>query len=192
MYSLPGSPPTATIWPRCTFAPKPTARSASRVVRASSICRAPIYSASRESQRQAWPLGWGGSGVRGGLLAPAALDVAQHLGVHERVAERLDRRQVDGAAAAVRLDEGGHLPAGAAGTVLDPAQVHDAVHGLVRDLGGELVAGRVQRRERERPGAGSRRAVAQVVGQAVAQGGHPRADPGARLVPAEQAADLPA
>src|SRR5438477_592646 len=61
--------------------------------------------------------------------------------------DRRDRRQIGGPKDAVRLHQNRHLATVAAHSVRHPADVHDAVHGLVGYLERELVAGDIQRRE---------------------------------------------
>ena len=61
---------------------------------------------------------------------------------------------------AARLDVDGHLSLVAALALIDPGQVHHAVHGLVRQLRGELDVGAIEGRERPRAEIQARRRAA--------------------------------
>ena len=66
------------------------------------------------------------------------------------MSERPDGDHVGVPEQPVWLHEDGHLASVATGSLRDEADVHDPVHGLVRDLGRKLVVGHVQRGEGER------------------------------------------
>src|SRR5262245_16687673 len=83
-------------------------------------------------------------------LSPRTSDVSHHQRIHHEVAERGDRRQISDAKRPVRPHKYCHLAATTADTVWHPTDVHDAVHGLVRDLQRELVVGHIQRGEQMR------------------------------------------
>jgi hypothetical protein len=107
------------------------------------------------------------------------------------VPERRDRGHVGGSKQTVSLYQDGHLAAVAAGRVWDPAHVHDAVHGPVGDLRGELVVEQVERGEGERVEVRAGWDVAQIRRQPVAERRHPGAEAGVRVVPTEQLPELP-
>ena len=95
----------------------------------------------------------------GALFVGGTGDEDAYYTADDQVPERLDRGHVGVAGQAVGLDQDRHLPAPAV-AVGDPADVEDAVHRLVRDLGRELVLGQVQRLEADGAQLRPARAVA--------------------------------
>ena len=89
--------------------------------------------------------------------------------IDDPMPERLDQRHVSLPEPTARLDVDGHLSLVAVFALVDPGQVHHAVHGLVRHLGGELDVGAVERHEGQGAEIQIRRRVAQVLWQAVGQ-----------------------
>src|SRR5580704_7102008 len=142
------------------------------------------------SQAAAPPLALSGGRFTLRPFLPAPLHRPEHLWVDDQVAEWLDRGHVRIPEEAIRLHVDRHLTTVAPAPLGDPAEVQNAVHRLVCNLGGELVVGHVERCEREtlefRPGRG-----AQVIRQPLAQRRHPRPESPARAVQAEQLTELP-
>lgn len=93
------------------------------------------------------------------MRLPRQLELSEHDWVDNHVPERLDRSHVGGAEESVWLHEDGHL-ATVPPPVGEEPYVYDPVHRAIGDLGGELVVGDVQRRERERLQLRSRRLAA--------------------------------
>ena len=83
--------------------------------------------------------------------------------------ERPDERHVCAPEPAAWLDVDGHLSLVAAFALIDPSQVHHAVHGLVRQFRSKFDVGAIEGRERQRVEMQIRRGVAQIVWQSVGQ-----------------------
>src|ERR671930_564949 len=125
------------------------------------------------------------------VASPDPADLANRRRVHDQVPERRDCCHVRVPQESVRLDQDRHLAAVAAGPVRHPAEVKDAVHGPVGDLGRKLVLEQVERGEGQRGEVRAGRARAQVRRQAVAERRHPGAEARARAVPAQQLSGRP-
>src|ERR1700684_3339263 len=83
------------------------------------------------------------------LAVPGPLDLAHECWVDDPIPERLDELHVALPERTTRLDVDGHLSLVDACALIHPGQVHHAMNGPVRQLGGELDVGAIERRERQ-------------------------------------------
>ena len=78
---------------------------------------------------------------------PLSFDLSQEGRVNNPMAERFDERHVCLSERAAWLDVDGHLSLVAAVALIDPAQVHHAVHCAIRHFRGKFDVGAVEGRE---------------------------------------------
>src|SRR3954451_7694336 len=107
--------------------------------------------------------------------APRSFDLPHERRVDDPMPERLDEGHVSPPERTAWLDVDSHLSLVTPLALIDPGQVHHAVHGLVRDLRGEFEAAAVERRERHGGEIQIRRRVAEIVWQPALQRGFVRA-----------------
>jgi hypothetical protein len=79
------------------------------------------------------------------LAFPGPCDLPHQRRVDDSMTKRPDQRHVGRPKPASRLDVHTHLPLIAAFAPIGPAEVHNRVNGPIRDLGGPLVVGAIER-----------------------------------------------
>src|ERR1700684_2205557 len=103
------------------------------------------------------------------LAVPGPLDLAHECWVDNPIPERLDELHVALPEWTARLYVDGHLSLIDACALIYPSQVHHAMNGPGRQLGGKLVVGAIERHERQGVEMQIRRRVAQIVRQPAGQ-----------------------